>query len=242
MAPLKLEEAKARVQGIQQDQQLRSEMNALGPDATEAQVRAVLRQYGNPEAIVKDLNFVKKMEEDAALKRELQAEKSALAREKMAANVQKLPKDAQDKLYGTILVDQSIPRLQGFVDEINDPKKKLDFSVAATGMAKVAGLFGATTPAQRRVEEIKKEFLKQANALLLLAKGTQTEGDAQRAQRQIISDLEKNSNEGVKSALDQLIQTQKLVKEANKTYLRVLNIDYDKAVTPPSTSATVINW
>lgn len=81
------------VGATQREEQLRQALAGLSPDATDKDIQAVVRQYGDPDKIFAALERSQKAEADRAAKTELEREKLAqreremeMRREQMAAN------------------------------------------------------------------------------------------------------------------------------------------------------------
>jgi hypothetical protein len=101
-----------------------------------------------------------------------------------------------------IKTEGTLDKITEFENKIN--KGELTFgalgNLASTG--RVA--FGVSKQKDINLREFKKFTLAAANDLLLLAKGTQTEGDAQRARDQVVAALDTNDTKAVQSALAEL--------------------------------------
>ena len=67
--------------------------------------------------------------------------------------------------------------------------------------------------------KLRRFIAREANAVLVAAKGTQTEGDAQRAYDMIMSGLDKNSNTGVQGALEDLKTMKENTVKGLSTYV-----------------------
>jgi hypothetical protein len=78
----------------------------------------------------------------------------------------------------------------------------------------VSGFLGTPTPDTKEFKQLQREVRAQANNLLLLAKGTQTEGDAQRAKDQIADDDTWKNKDLLTSAFDDLAITLAGTKKA----------------------------
>lgn len=85
-------------------------------------------------------------------------------------------------------VDQQITELDSSIQKIQSltPKiEQVNLGLQQNLERGIRGFFGRPTEDTKAFKELQRETRKQANNLLLLAKGTQTEGDAQRAKDQI---------------------------------------------------------
>lgn len=86
----------------------------------------------------------------------------------------------------------------------------------------VSSYLGKPTADTKEFKQLRRSVLEQANNLLLLAKGTQTEGDAQRARDQIADEDTWKNKDLLKSAFDDLTSTlagTKKALEAKRTTL-----------------------
>lgn len=110
--------------------------------------------------------------------------------------------------------EQSITSLSSGNSEIDSWLTKVDptvkggpkvtFGPTSTLGAGLSNLAGSPTQNALEQAKLRRFVAREANNILMAAKGTQTEGDAQRAYDMIMSGLDKNSNEGVYSALEDL--------------------------------------
>ena len=94
-----------------------------------------------------------------------------------------------------------------------------------------------SNPTENALEQnkLRRFIAREANAILMAAKGTQTEGDAQRAYDMIMSGLDKNSNEGVEGALQDLKDMKANTVKGLQTYVDTIK---SKGKTPSSPSAS----
>lgn len=117
----------------------------------------------------------------------------------------------------TATVDEQLTSLDTAVAKIGDltPKiEKLNLGLYQNIERGVSGYLGTPTADTKEFKQLKREVLTQANNLLLLAKGTQTEGDAQRAKDQIADEDTWKNKELLTSAFEDLATTLKNTKKA----------------------------
>jgi hypothetical protein len=109
-------------------------------------------------------------------------------------------------------IDQNLTRLQNSVTTIDSLSTKIDevnLGLVDNLERGIRGFFGRPTEDTQAFKQLQREMRKQANELLLLAKGVATEGDAQRARDQLDDpDTWKNAKL-LKAAFDDLKDTQK---------------------------------
>lgn len=218
--PVKLAEAQGRLNSLNREASLAKALGALPDNATDAQIRATIRQNGgDPKVILQDITRV----ENARLQKEAKIEAANIAAEaKQAALDTKLammPKDVAERVSNNIGLKDGVSRIENLVKQVNDGK--VDLTILGTNFYKANAIFGNRIKGSEVAAEIDAQIRTQANLMLQAAKGTQTEGDAQRAFDAIITNLEKYSNDGVKAALVRLQESQKLRIQENNEYARL---------------------
>ena len=110
-------------------------------------------------------------------------------------------------------LDTSINKITALTPKINN----LDLGLYQNIERGVSGFLGKPTKDTVEFKQLRRAVLEQANNLLLLAKGTQTEGDAQRARDQIADEDTWKNKELLTSAFDDLKATLSSTKEALKS-------------------------
>lgn len=131
-----------------------------------------------------------------------------------------LPAGSQKRLgeinSSLVKLEQSGPELQDFLAQVKEGKVKYDAS------SNVFDFLGAVVPPafgfgevgnQADKDKIDRALKERVNSLLLMAKGTQTEGDAQRAADQIASYSTRFSPLRMQSAIDSLIKAEEKLKK-----------------------------
>jgi hypothetical protein len=236
--PVKLAEAQGRLDVLNRETNLAKALGALPDNATDAQIRATIRQNGgDPKIILQDITRV----ETARLAKEAKEEAARLAAEARRsvsdAKLAQMPKDVAEKVTANIALENGVARMDNLITKID--KGEVNFTVLDSLWAKANAMLGNFTPEGKLAADTKAEIKAQANLVLQNAKGVQTEGDAKRAYDLIINDLEKNSTAGVKSALSRLKAQQELTIKANKEYARrrggIRDEDFNPAPTKPIT-------
>ena len=110
------------------------------------------------------------------------------------------------------------------INEIKNAKKLLDtgkavFSVKQNAIARGSLATGNPTENALNQNKVKRQVREGVNQILVAAKGTQTEGDAKRAQEMYLAAENTNSTEAWKDAMDALLRAQEKVKAEKKSYI-----------------------
>ena len=109
-------------------------------------------------------------------------------------------------------VDQSLVDLDTSINKIASltPKiEEVNLGLTQNLERGIRGFFGRPTEDTKQFKELQREIRKQSNNLLLLAKGTQTEGDAQRARDQLADEDTWKNKELLTAAFNDLQTTLK---------------------------------
>lgn len=233
--PVKLAEAQGRLDTLTRETNVAKALGALPADATDEQIRTVIRQNGgDAKLILQDITRVETAK-IAAEARKQAAQLAADARKQaLDTKLAQMPKDVAERLSNNIALNTGVERIGNLIKEIDTGK--VDLTILGKTWYKANALIGNVLPGSEVAAGIDAQIRTQANLMLQAAKGTQTEGDAQRAFDAIITDLEKYSNAGVKNALVRLQKEQQLrIKEA-KEYGRLRGYrdeDFKTAPTKP---------
>jgi hypothetical protein len=153
----------------------------------------------------------------AQLRRDMQEGKQA----KPTAGDRKALSEAQGIIQQT---EGTLERLDGFAKQIDEGKLK--FGVIRNLRSQAALATGRASEEDVEKDKFNRFVLEAANNLLLLAKGTQTEGDAQRARDQVVGALAKNDTNAVKAALDDLRGVLRRTQGAANTVVKNYNEDF----------------
>lgn len=156
-------------------------------------------------------------EQIAQLRKDMQEGKQA----KPAASDRKALAEAQGIIEQT---QGTLDRLDGFAKQIEDGKLK--FGLVRNLRSQAALATGRASEEDVEKDKFNRFVLEAANNLLLLAKGTQTEGDAQRARDQVVGALSKNDTNAVKAALDDLRGVLRRTQSAANTVVKNYNEDF----------------
>lgn len=117
----------------------------------------------------------------------------------------------------TATVDEQMTALDTSVNKLVEltPKiENLNLGLYQNVERGVSGFLGKPTTDTKEFKQLQREVRSQANNLLLLAKGTQTEGDAQRAKDQIADEDTWKNKELLTSAFEDLARTLAGTKQA----------------------------
>lgn len=117
----------------------------------------------------------------------------------------------------TATVDEQMTALDTSVNKLVEltPKiENLNLGLYQNVERGVSGFLGKPTADTKEFKQLQREVRSQANNLLLLAKGTQTEGDAQRAKDQIADEDTWKNKELLTSAFEDLARTLAGTKQA----------------------------
>lgn len=116
---------------------------------------------------------------------------------------------------------------------------KLNFSVVEDAKREYRARFGKPTESDLNRVKFEQFTTGAVNAILNAAKGTQTEGDAQRARDQIVSGFAKNDKNLVKAGLEGLRDAQTRLAEETKSSLNLFNQERGGRVTPAKGKKTI---
>lgn len=125
---------------------------------------------------------------------------------------------------GIAKVDEAIQSLGG----VSGVAKTIDLGLLNNQMYKWDNATGRSTPASQAYERIESTRKKLANDLLLLANGTQTEGDAQRAAQQILS-APLTDNQVVINAFSEFKKAQQKIKQELQNNVSAIYDNYGRA-------------
>lgn len=112
------------------------------------------------------------------------------------------------KELGTIAQKQTVLEESGKkLAELAPQVQGLDLGLVSNWFRQGAAAVGVNTQDRITFDKIKREMLAEANNLLLAAKGTQTEGDAQRARDQIADENTWKNKDALSAAIQGLMDT-----------------------------------
>ena len=239
--------ALAEQEKVQADREskLAAEFDKLPEDATEEDMTKILRKYGDPKTVFQtmerkaqakyqaDLAAATKREQLESKEREAQKDrelKSFLA-SMVAASKQNKAAEIKPLTTGDIkMITEAKSRVADYdynINKIDDFLTKIDDGKLNFGMLnnlKETVLIGSGKAKEAATNKVAfEQWAKNAvNALLLKAKGTQTEGDAKRAGEQVLSALARNDTEAVKASLQgfkEILDTQRVADKDNLDFI-----------------------
>lgn len=121
--------------------------------------------------------------------------------------------------------------LDKYITDIDEGKLNLGWgSLTAAGIQSLG--VGKVSENTQQIKNLKKFVEQERNNILMAAKGTQTEGDAERALNQILSTTDWTSNTSMSNALKNLKEYKNSQIDANNVYIQNLSSTSRKLGTP----------
>lgn len=181
-----------------QEEKLRAELAALGPNATEQQIISIVTQYGSPDKILGILQ----RSEDAKLRRaEIAAAKGTAPVKPLAASLQK----SEDKDIESIdtYTAQSEALKPSILNLTPDSKgvRKLELGPAKNAKYIAQNALGRSTPESQAYEALKSAVDTAVNLQVSAEKGVQTDKDVLRFANALIAAYGKNDTDATLQAL-----------------------------------------
>jgi hypothetical protein len=208
--------AKAEL-SLAQEEKLRAELANLPPNATEAQVIEVVRKYGSPDKILQILQ----RSQDAKLRR---AEIAATKASAPAKEDKPLPAGTVKEIATAERINNTLNRtnttLDKYITEVDE--NKIEFNLGKNIAGWVQRGTGKQDANTLKQVSLKKFLENERNNILLAAKGTQTEGDANRAMSQIFDRTDWTSNVAVSQALSDLKDYKNSQIDSNNVFMSSL--------------------
>ena len=224
---------------------LATEFEKLPADATEEDMTNVLRRFGDPKTVLQtmerkaqakytaDALALSKSEQIASKEREAQRDRDTKMFIASMVNATRQAKGNEIKPLSTGDIkmitdsksrvadyDYNINKIDDFIGKIDDGK--LNFGMLNN--IKETVLIGSGKAKEAATNKVAfEQWTKNAiNALLLKAKGTQTEGDAKRAAEQIVSALSRNDPDAVNTSLQgmkDILDSQRTADQDNLDFI-----------------------
>jgi len=168
-----------------------------------------------------------------------QAQYTWIEEQKQAASP--LSASEREKLAGVaqanVTLDKSIADVTKYLKDVDPANPKVTFGLGSNAVGFVTGQSGYPTENARQQGNIRSFITKAQNDILNLAKGTQTDKDALRAQLQIIGNMPLTSNEAVEDALNRLKEIAETTKKGNIAYEQSLTAGKKNAKGPTPTGS-----
>jgi len=257
-AALTTARGKKELQAFEREDQLREELAKLGPDATEKQIISVVSKYGDPVKVLQALQ----VSQDKAAQRQFTADERERQREfelkrdrqraedkqQLATLIASLKNNTVKPLSATEIKDvnrintnirsttSTIEKADDFINKIDNGTMKFGMGENLLGMARTG--LGKANESDLNKVEFEQYVAEAVNGILNLAKGPQTEGDAKRAQKQIVDGLSKNDGKAVKRGLEGLKRVLEDAKASDIESLELYSAERGgKNLTPSAPSA-----
>lgn len=206
--------AKAELSAAQEEK-LRAELSALGPNATEQQILSVVTRYGSPDKILQVLT--------QSQDRRAQITAAAVGKAQKAAD-KDLPAGTVKEIATAERTNNTLTRtnttLDKYISEVNE--NKIEFNLGKNIAGWVQRGTGKQDENTLKQVSLKKFLENERNNILLSAKGTQTEGDANRAMSQIFDRTDWTSNVAVSQALSDLKDYKNSQIDSNNVFVSSL--------------------
>lgn len=145
-----------------------------------------------------------------------------------------VPGNVAEKIAGasqslSILQDTD-KELSSWIDKVNPKKPEVTFGPGSTVANVASSLVGSPTENALKQNSLKRFLTGEINNILIAAKGTQTEGDANRAAKQIADALDSNSNAGIEAALKDLQRVKQSTIKSLETYKTTIKAESTRQV------------
>lgn len=157
--------------------------------------------------------FNAQMEAQAAQERRFLAALAAKGEKQQTADDKAAVRIGQNTTFDALIAEGT-----GLTSEID--KNKDAFSLSGRGTAAFQSIFNPEAPEVKVKSDVDAYLNKARNAYLLAAKGTQTEGDAQRAWAEFAGSLDFSSAAGAKRSVERITKELSTQKAANEAYLK----------------------
>lgn len=206
--------AKAELSAAQEEK-LRAELSALGPNATEQQVLSIVTKYGSPDKILQVLTQSQDRRAKITAAAVSKAEKTA-DKDLPAGTVKEIA--TAERVNNTL--NRTNTTLDKYISEVDD--NKIEFNLGRNIAGWVQRGTGKQDENTLKQVSLKKFLENERNNILLAAKGTQTEGDANRAMSQIFDRTDWTSNAAVSQALSDLKEYKNSQIDSNNVFISSL--------------------
>lgn len=233
--------------GLKREEDYRAALAKLPADASEEDIKKVVMQFGDADKLLTVLSNsadrAAARQQQLELARERIQAQIDIARERgatqaqiaqmqidgrvqlaqlTAALKQDKPTDVDDKaatrIGQNVIFDKLAADGKNIIDQID--KNKNAFTLSGRGEALIKSVTNPDDPIVKARSDVDAYLNKARNAYLLAAKGTQTEGDAQRAWQEFAGSLDFSSADGAKRSVERIRTELQTQKQANEAYLR----------------------
>ncbi len=208
-----------------QNEKLRAELSdAVQRGASRLEIRNIAAKYGSADKI---LQILSKEEERANALAVAAAGRPPKEEKPLPAGTMKEIATAEKNNY---ILTKSNETLDSYIDKVENDKIKFTLGTNIAGW--VQKQTGKQDENTREQVSLKKFLENERNNILLSAKGTQTEGDAQRAMSQIFDTTDWRNSESVKQALTDLKTYKETQIDANNVFVGALRNEAPKQAAP----------
>jgi hypothetical protein len=198
-----------------QEEKLRAELSNLPPGATEQDIINVVTKYGSPDKILQILT--------QSQDRRAKITAAAVGKAEKAAD-KDLPAGTVKEIATAERINNTLNRtnttLDKYITEVDD--NKIEFNLGKNIAGWVQRGTGKQDANTLKQVSLKKFLENERNNILLAAKGTQTEGDANRAMSQIFDRTDWTSNVAVSQALSDLKDYKNSQIDSNNVFMSSL--------------------
>jgi hypothetical protein len=206
--------AKAELSAAQEEK-LRAELSNLPPGATEQDIINVVTKYGSPDKILQILT--------QSQDRRAKITAAAVGKAEKAAD-KDLPAGTVKEIATAERINNTLNRtnttLDKYITEVDE--NKIEFNLGKNIAGWVQRGTGKQDANTLKQVSLKKFLENERNNILLAAKGTQTEGDANRAMSQIFDRTDWTSNVAVSQALSDLKDYKNSQIDSNNVFMSSL--------------------
>ena len=131
---LKQTQTMQKQQEIMNEARLRQELQALGPNASEDQLMAVLQKYGSPDRVLAALQSSQNRQNQLAQQRELAQERFAIQREGLAMRQEARTEKQQERAEKqTTAANNAVAAADRVINEVQEARKMVSGFTAGAG-------------------------------------------------------------------------------------------------------------
>lgn len=206
----------SQIAGRTEEKQAQREMQMqLAREKIQSQIDIARERGANQKEIAQMM--INGRTELAQLASALKGEKQAVADDKAATRI------GQNTVFDTLINEGD--SLVKTIDENKD-----SFSLGGRAATAIKSVMNPSAPSVQAVSDVDSYLKKARNAYLLAAKGTQTEGDAQRAWEEFSGRLDFSSADGAKRSVERIQKELATQRQSNEAYLKSRGISSGAAL------------
>jgi hypothetical protein len=205
------------------EEKLRAELSALGPNATEQQIISVVTKYGSPDKILQVLqrseDAKRKIAEDKLRREEIAATRGTAPAKPLGASLQKSEdKDLEAIDTYTAQAEALAPSIANLTPDTKGVRK-LNLSPVNNAKYMAQNALGKSTEESRAYEGLKSAVDTAVNLQVSAEKGVQTDKDVLRFANALVAAYGRNDSEASLQALKRYNQAIETAK--NRTTSRI---------------------